>query len=301
MERKQISREFPLLHFSKKKTLLITLILLFVNLFSQKTDTSKITFDGHTIYDISNPENKKLILFLHGGVNNPYFKQSPDQISLNYLLENNTSFVSQAIENNFNLIVPISDSSFNWLDKPENAFRILEEYLKTKEYFPEEIYLMGFSDGGTGSYKIFYKHSNFFNGLFVFNGYPQHSNHYKTVDYSLITDKTIAFWGTLNDKTIPYEFLMTEYCQQKKYNPNTYLFLTEGVHGFKSYLEKDIAELFKILTKKTTNSSNEIIHGFVKNDSLQVFYPFRKKITKQYHFGQETYEENRLQLKKYRK
>lgn len=277
------------------------LLLLLTSLsFGQHVDTSKVNFNGHTIFDISNSSYQKLIIFLHGGVQNPYFEQSADKISLNYLVEGNDQFLKQAEANGFDVIAPLTNSNLDWLTKPDSAFKTLWDYIDTKAKTYQEVYITGFSDGGTGSYKIFYKYSSFFDGLVVFNGFPQHLNHNKTVDYSKVANKTIAFFGTFGDKTIAYEFLMVEYRKQKKYNANTFLYLEKGSHSFKSYNKHDLEELFAILTKRIVNTNTEIIHGFVKNDSLITLYPFRKKITKQYRFGEETYQENLLQMKNYK-
>ena len=269
--------------------------------FGQEEKEHKVTFNEHSFFEFNKPGNQKLIIFLHGGVNNPFFTESPESVSLSYLLEGNEHFIPQMDSNGFDLIAPITNPNFNWLKEPDAAFKIIWNYLDTKTKVYEEVYLIGFSDGGTGSYKIFYKYPSFFDGLIVFNGYPQHLNFYKTVNYSACTDKTIAFFGTTKDKTIAYEFLMTEYCKQKKFNSNTFLYLEGGKHSFNSYSEEAIKELFDILTGTTKNTSTEAVQGFVKNDSLITLYPFRKNITKEYNFGKETYQENVKQFQKYNK
>jgi predicted peptidase len=264
------------------------------------SDTLLDVFNNNRFYNISDSSNNKLILFLHGGLDNPYFKQSYDKISLNYLIENNNSFIKQASGNNFDLIIPITNDSLNWLKQPQESFKVLNEYIKsiTKQY--EEIYISGFSDGGTGSYKIFYNNPDYFSGLVVFNGYPQHSNFNKNVDYSSVDSQKVIFFSTLKDKNIPYEFLLTEYCSQKKENADTYFYLANGGHSFRSYGEKDLSELFLILTDKTSNDKTEPIQGYIKNDQLITIYPFRKKIVKKYNFGRDTYEENVEQQKAYK-
>ena len=241
------------------------------------------------------------MVFLHGGVSNPYFNQSPDEILLDYLLEENHSFPEQAAANNFDLLFPVTDENFNWLDQPEKSFAILKNYIDSTSEKYSEIYISGFSDGATGSFKIFYNNSGFFDGLVMFNGYPQHANFYKTVDYSTVTDKKVIFFSTLKDKVIPYEFLLTEYSKQKEENPDTYFYLTEGDHSFINYTQQDFEELFAILTNKVSNTKTEPVQGFVKDDKLVTIYPFRKKIVRKYNYGKETYETNKLQQKKYSK
>src|SRR5690606_23644255 len=100
---------------------------------------------------------------------------------------------------------------------------------------------------GTGSFKIFYNNPEYFNGLVVFNGYPQHANFYKNADYSSVNHQKVVFFGTFKDKRIPYEFMLTEYCKQKSENADTYFYLANGNHSFNSYKKQDLNELFGIL------------------------------------------------------
>ncbi len=284
----------------RKFLLLISCTISLHAIAQQHSDTLLDVYENNRFYCIADRSNDKLIVFLHGGVNNPNFKQSHDQITLNYLIEDNDSFLKQAAENNFDLILPITNDSLNWLDQPREAFHVLKDYIESipKQY--QAVYISGFSDGGTGSFKIFYKNPDYFDGLIVFNGYPQHANFYKTADYSSIKNKKVIFFSTFNDKTIPYEFLLTEYCAQKKENADTYFYLANGSHSFRSFREKDFHELFLILTDKVSKNKTEPIQGFVKNDQLIAIYPFRKKIVRKYNFGKETYEDNATQLKRYK-
>lgn len=278
-------------------TFIFSICFLSLNVFSQKIET----IEGNSFYIISEDENEKTIIFLHGGVNNPIFDQPPDKISLNYTIENNQEFLTQASINGFNVIIPIANDSLNWLENPQQTFRELKKIVAYSSIDSQEIYISGFSDGGTGSFKIFYQNPNYFEGLIVFNGYPQHKNFYKTVNYEKIENKKVLFFSTDKDKVIPYEFLLTEYCLQKKNNPNTFIYLTSGDHSFANYTKEDIKEVFDILTSKNENKETEPIQGFIKNDKLVKLYKFRKKIVKKFGFGKETYQQNGRQLKKYGK
>ena len=282
-----------------KLTTLSICCLFALNVIAQKkTEPVLKTIDGKNFYLISSSVNKKALVFLHGGIKNPYFDQAAEHITVNYLLENNQSFLSQASLNGFNVILPITNKGLNWLDDPKRAFLELKKMIELSTEKYEEIYISGFSDGGTGSFKIFYENPDYFDGLIVFNGYPQHGNFYKTVDYKAIGNKKIIFSSTDKDEVIPYEFLITEYCSQKKTNPNTFFYLSSGGHSFTNYTENDIKEVFDILIGKNINKKTEPIQGFVKNDKLVVLYPFRKKIVKKYNFGKDTYEANLVQHKK---
>lgn len=267
-----------------------------------QTDSLLKTHNGYHFFHISDTANHKAIVFLHGGVRNPIFTEQYEQITINYLLEDNTPVLDRITDNHnhFDLILPITKDSLNWLDYPDKSFLIIKAYLDSLSKTYNEIYISGFSDGGTGSYKMFYNHSSYFDGLLVFNGYPQHSNFYKTVDYSLVTDKKVIFVSTFKDKVIPYEFLMVEYCKQKMHNPNTYFMVCRGDHSFRSYLEFDFQDFLFILNDNITNSKVEPIQGYVRNDSVKWVYPFRKKILKRYSFGHDTYTANKRQLRLYK-
>ena len=278
-------------------TFLFLICFLSQNVFSQEIDT----IEGNSFYTKKEDENEKTIIFLHGGVNNPIFDQPADKISLDYIIENNQEFLTQASTNGFNVIIPITNDSLNWLENPQKTFIELKKMVAYSSVDTQEIYISGFSDGGTGSFKIFYQNPDYFEGLIVFNGYPQHKNFYKTVDYEKVEKKKVLFFSTYKDKVIPYEFLLTEYCLQKKSNPNTFFYLSSGDHSFANYTKEDIEEVFDILTSKNENKESEPIQGFIKNDKLVKLYPFRKKIARKFGFGKETYQKNRRQQKTYRK
>ena len=276
-----------------KLTFLFLIYFLSQNVFSQEIET----IEGSSVYIISEDKNEKTIIFLHGGVNNPIFEQPADNIPLDYIIENNQDFLTQASINGFNVIIPITNDSLNWLENPQETFIELKRIVAYSGIDSQEIYISGFSDGGTGSFKIFYQNPNYFEGLIVFSGYPQHKNFYKSVNYDRIENKKVLFFGTDKDKVIPYEFLLTEYCLQKQSNPNTFIYLSSGDHSFANYTKEDIKYVFDILTGKNENKETKPIQGFIENDKLVKLYPFRKKIIRNFGFGQETYQDNRRQQK----
>lgn len=281
-----------------RTTLLILTLLFFSDSFGQILSKPNLkTIGSNSYFEISNDSNSKVLVFLHGGLGNPYFQQKADSIDFEYLIEANTEFVNQAVLNGFDLIVPISKDSLNWLYNPSSSLKILIEVLNQSGKENPEIYLAGFSDGGTGSFKMFYSDPDYFAGLIVFNGYPQHKNFNKTVDYQSIENKKILFFSTYKDKVIPYEFLMDAYCAQKKTNSNTFIYLASGDHSFSSYSGDDLNEVFEILLDQNTNKEKTPIQGFIKNDTVITLYPFRKKILRKYGFGEELYEANRRQKK----
>jgi len=275
----------------------VLLLAMLIGFTSALKSQTLVSFQGSQLYLTQIDSNKKLIIFLHGGVTNPYFNQSADKITPDFLLENNRDFASLAIKNGYDVIMPITNPKINWVDYYEETYSFLTSYIKSIGKSYHEIYITGFSDGGTGSYKIFYMHPEYFTGLIVFNGYPQHANFYKRVNYNRITDKRILFFGTNDDQTIPYEFLLTEYCHQKSTNPNTFFYLAKGDHSFGSYLNSDLQLAFEILQGKNSNKDTIPLQGFIRNDQLITLYPFRKKIVRLYNFGQDIFEENKKQLK----
>lgn len=243
----------------------------------------KTVFHATQVFHFENDSNHKLLIFLHGGVNNPVFLQSAGNIEPAYLFENNNLFQSMAAQNGFDVIAPVAHDSIHWLLYPENVFNLLKDYIDSVPKLYNEIYISGFSDGGTGSYKIFYTHPDFFTGLIVFNGFPQHANFNKKVNYNMVTGKRILFLGTYQDKTIPYEFLLTEYCRQKQFNSNTWFYLARGKHSFAAYKAPDLGVVFSALSNENTCSGTIPVQAYIVNDSIVAAYRFRKKISRRYH------------------
>jgi len=278
-----------------KQILIFIIFQLSLQIGHSQVGTLKVTYRNNNYFNISDSSNKKLLIYLHGGITNPYFKKSED-ISLEYLLEGNVEFINKVTENRFDIIAPITNDSLNWLDNTEFCFKEFQNYINSLNKNYEEIWISGFSDGGTGSFKIFYNNPQYFNGLIVFNGYPYHKNFAKRVDYSEVTNKKVVFFSTKKDKQIPYEFLLAEYSKQKKFNPNTFFYLTDGEHSFNTYKAKDFELLFRILLE-VNNTETKSLHGLIISDELIEFYNFRKSIVRKYGFGKEYYIENKKQKK----
>lgn len=285
----------------KRRALLILLSLISLNAVAQYSDTLWQRFDNHNFIFVGNSSNTKLIIFLHGGVNNPVFANITEKPNLDFLLEGNVEFIKFCDSNKFNLLIPIKDDSLNWLINFNYCFEEFDKYIKNSRHQYQSMYLSGFSDGGTGSYKIFYQHPENYDGLIVFNGYPQHNNFVKKVNYNYIQNKKVIFCSTLNDEVIPYEFLLAEYCHQKTFNACTYLYIKEGKHSFSEYKHDDLRLVFDIINGKNKNMQNEPLHGFITNDTLIHFYPFRKSIVKKFNFGKEIFDINQIQKKLYQK
>jgi len=266
-----------------------------IQVFSQNIDTNIVDFDGNRFFHLSYENNSKLLVFLHGGVSNPYFNQAKENIKLRFLVENNKDFVTHALIDGYDLLVPVSNSKLNWVADPEYCFKALDKFLTQNSKKYKETVLSGFSDGGTGSFKIFYKHSDYFTGVIVFNGYPYHKNFADSLDYSTVNNKKVLFVGTKFDKTTPYEFMLTEYCKQKAFNPDTYIYVTNGEHEFHDYDGVEMKIIFSMLDTKPDNTETNAIHGYMRNDSLQQFYMFRKEIVRKYGFGEQFYELNKTQ------
>lgn len=278
------------------KTTLFFLLLFFTTLsFSQSSDTSYINFEGHQFYHIRNKTNSKVLIFLHGGVSNPKFSAAT-KVDLKFIFEDNDTYINTAQKMGFDLLIPITNDSLNWLTNHQFCFEVISRYLENSNSYNSRV-ITGFSDGGTGSFKLFYDNPKYFDGLVVFNGYPQHQNFYLTVDYEKVKDKKIIFFSTFKDKVIPYEFLMTEYYKQKSSNPNTYLYIKKGSHSFSAYTQKEIDLCFEVLNSKTTNIKTAPIHAFIKEDQVIEFYCFRKKIYSKFGYGKEDYLLNKKQRK----
>lgn len=144
-----------------KHFIFIVLLAYNFNLYSQKADTLIVNFNGNKFYQITTESNNKLLIFLHGGVNNPKFKNSSVIPDLNFILEGNSTFITNALLNGFDLLIPLTNDSLNWLTNHIYCFSQLESYLGLVKHYSKK-YISGFSDGGTGSYKIFYQNPDYF-------------------------------------------------------------------------------------------------------------------------------------------
>lgn len=276
------------------------LFLVFITLLSltklsaQSFLSPLVQFLNHSFYSISNESSNQLLIFLHGGVSNPAFVKGEPTPTTEFLLESNKHFIDSATRNGFDLLIPIKDDSLNWLSNYEYCHHIFSAYVDSVKTY-SAVYLSGFSDGGTGSYRIFYRHPAKYAGLIVFNGYPQHQNHNLNVNYAQIKNQKILFISTFNDDVIPYEFLLSEYAKQKASNPDTYIYITKGEHSFAAYDDSNFHEIFDMLNQISDNSQTEPLHGYVRQDSLIEFYPFRKKVFRKYGYGKNTMQLNNQQ------
>ena len=273
--------------------ILFLFILSFISTQGQPNN-AHIEEDGNTFYLFSEPDNEKVLIFLHGGLSNPVFSDQGSAITSDFLLEGNEYFIESFRSSGYDIIMPVSSPALNWLDDPQACFEVLRSFLSKRKTY-SSVLISGFSDGGTGSYMIFHSNSAFFDGLLVFNGYPQRKNFSRTVQRNGLQGKKILFFSSSSDKIIPYEFLMVEYCKQKAMSPNTYLKIVEGGHDFKVYQEQDFSLCLDILNHQHMNTNTTQQHGLVLNDELVEFYPFRKKILRKYAYGEAIYLENRAQ------
>ena len=69
------------------------------------------------------------------------------------------------IKSGFDIFIPIKNDSLNWIDNYEYCFEKFKLFVDSCKKVYSEIYISGFSDGGTGSYRIFYNHPDYFKGL----------------------------------------------------------------------------------------------------------------------------------------
>lgn len=268
--------------------------------FAGTTDTTIVEFNHHKYYHISSTSNKEVLVFLHGGVNNPTFLQSDSTVKLDYLLEGNSAFITACLSHGIDVILPITSDSLNWLNHPKYCHEEITRFVSSRSKKYEKRFIGGFSDGGTGSYKIFYSHPSDYAGLLVFNGYPQHKNFNKTTDYQSVSNKKVFFISTQGDNVIPYEFLLTEYLAQKKHNPNTLLYVVDGKHSFDSYTSAHVNLILDLLVRPKINTQTASLHGLVIDDVQKEFYPYRKKIFRKFRYGKQVYDENKLQQKEWK-
>ncbi|MDZ7847627.1 MAG: hypothetical protein U5L96_13150 [Owenweeksia sp.] len=236
----------------------------------------------------SKPENKQgLIIFLHGAVSQFKFPQ-PKAIPASELLEQNADFLPAFNKEGYDIILPIAYNHYNWLEPA--GWNFLAELTARYAHQYPKVFICGFSDGATGSYRYFYQHTGSFDGLILFNGYPQKQNFHQTVDYLSVRDKPVLFFATHKDKVIPYEFMLVEYRRQKMVNAQSYFTLREGTHAFAAYDSTDFGNCISYLQTKVEKrevNQDEIllyppVDGLVVEGRVLEVYPFRKKIGRQY-------------------
>ena len=280
---------------------ILSILLLVVQFSYSNNKVSLLTIEDYEYYYIKcdNQKSNKFLFHLHGGVSNPAFDCEQD-ISLSFLIENNTDFIS-SFKVDFNIILPIKKDSLNWIDNYEYVFSQLElvkSRLINDTTSKSEVYISGFSDGGTGAFKIFYDFEYFFDGLLVFNGFPQHNNFSASIDYNSVKQKTIIHVSTQMDKQIPYEFQLVEFRKQRLSNKETYIYIKQrGGHSFDDYTEFDFKRIKKFIYKKFKSEmkNKDVIYGFSEKSELMDFYLFRRKIYRKYNFGLYDMQQNRLQ------
>ncbi|MDI1232966.1 MAG: hypothetical protein PSX81_01655 [bacterium] len=259
----------------------------------------KVEINKQILYYYFSPSNiskKGLLIFLHGAVSQYKNCKENTPVNIETLLENNMDFIASFNNAGFDLILPISYNEFNWLE--DQGKQYIDTLIKINNTDQSKIFLTGFSDGGTGAYQIFYNNPQRYDGLIIFNGYPQYSNFQKTVDYQNIVEKKIIFCSQRSDKVIPYEFLLSEYRRQKMLNKETYFLLTDGHHKFNEYSKNNFKYCITLMDTiiKKSNPSVDKIWIYAPLDALQIdsniisFYPFRKSSVKKYGMNSVEYK-----------
>lgn len=276
---------------------------------AQKLDTLMLGSTQLLYYQVqqASPEKNGLIIFLHGGVSQHKELEVPVAPSLENLQEHNPYFIPVAHSRGYDLIFPIAFNEYNWLE--DGGMEFIKALVKKYAEEHSSVILSGFSDGGTGAYKIFYTKPELFDGVMIFNGFPQHKDFQKTVDYFQVTDKPVIFASTTKDKRIPYEFLLVEYRRQRMLNPNAHFSLVEGYHNFTSYSTSDFNKYLAVLFTESSLPPKEEdsllisapVDGWMEGNLLKEVYPFRKKYGRQYGMSAEDTERTDYSFKEFKK
>lgn len=282
--------------FLKNHIIFPAILFLSIQLHGQELLSVEIENVSLNYYLIKTEKNidGKLLIFLHGSVSQYQQLKTPLSPPISQLLENNDAFTEVFTNHGYDIIFPIAFNQYNWLDSSGSV--PVDEIIDQYSY--NEIVIAGFSDGGTGAYRYFYYTPEKFDGLLIFNGFPQHDNYNKKVDYNRISNKSIAYISTDKDKVIPYEFLLVEYRKQKMVNKNTFFLLRKGKHWFGEYKSADFKlciEMLGSLPETEEVQDGEMlcypsIDGLIINDELRELYPFRKKTGKSYSMNEEAYK-----------
>lgn len=267
-----------------------------VNSYAISTDTivvnnTKLLYQKVTT---DKAEKKGLIIYMHGGVSQFKDKKQLISLSCEELLEENKEFLPVLLTEGYDIVMPIAYNEFNWLEAGGELF--IDKLLEIQRTQYKHIYISGFSDGATGAYRFFYNHPEKYDGVMIFNGYPQLNNYYKKVDYFKAIGKNIIYASTTSDKIIPYEFLLIEFRRQQILNEHTYFLLRKGDHSFTAYSKADFELCVQLLQKEsTTTIPGKIllyppVDGLIIGGKLKEVYPFRKKTGKSYSMSQTEYE-----------
>lgn len=281
----------------KHLSLLIACTLVGIVAWSQTVKTSHFE-DQELPYHLVKSKAEKsrgLLIYMHGGVSQ--FKgEQPQPVEITDLLEGNNEFVPALSAAGYDLLLPIAFNQYNWLEEGGERWinHLIDEY---QSQYPR-IYISGFSDGGTGAYRIFYNNVNNLDGVLIFNGYPQLGNFHKKVDHKKVMGKKVLYCGTSGDKVIPYEFMLVEFRRQQMVNRHTYFYLKDGQHRFGDYNTSDFELMISHLNipvPETDQLDGYVtiyppVDGLIRDQRLLEVYPFRKKKGKQYLMANEESE-----------
>lgn len=277
--------------------ILFYLVLFFCSLriYAAQLDSMMIGKDKLYQHHVIRPQNKNLIIFLHGAISQYKNKKESKIIPLDTLIEANKAFISTFTDFGNNLLFPIAYNQHNWLDSTGDNYisKLIEKYAKKHE----NIYICGFSDGGTGAYRYFHKYHQKLNGFVIFNGFPQFENQHLQTNYKKITGKKIIYVSQHDDELIPVEFSLVDYRRQKIINQDTYFIVSQGAHEFGKYTEVDFFRIVDLLNKPTFASKNNQtdfwiyppIDALIINNEILEVYTFRKKLGKKFGMNKQEY------------
>lgn len=276
--------------------LIYTLSVIFPSdLFAIIPDTISIDNTKLTYYTIKNSkaDTLNLIIYMHGGVSQFKNKTSVIDISTSELVEGNKDFLNTFQEAGYDIILPIAYNEYNWLEPNGEIF--IKELISNLPNKYNKIIISGFSDGGTGAYRMFYNSPEIYDGVVIFNGYPQLKNYYKKVSH-IRSDKTIIYCSTNSDKVIPYEFLLIEYRRQKMINEHTYFTLADGGHNFQDYTKNSFNNILQLIENQNIDNKDSMliyppVDGLHINNIVENTYPFRKKIGRSYSMSSTEYDD----------
>lgn len=222
----------------------------------------------------SENERKGTVIFLHGSVKF-FITKSTDDITLNDLIESNKYILP--VLKDYDLILPVANQHFNWLNKEQSEK--INQSLRTICGSESNVCIAGFSDGGSGAFKLIHSSGNFYQKAVLFNAYPQHGWFTRNLQFN--SNTSITFVAGKQDKTVPYEFPLIEYLKLKCINPSTRFIMTDNAHSFETY---DSAFLNSVFCASTPDldQSKAPFPGLIINENLIELYPFRASVIRKY-------------------
>lgn len=247
--------------------ILLTLFTLLLTQVYSAQNSSFSEFNYSCIDQVSRPyivytpkkiapnQSLPLLIYLHGSVSSPNLKSDP----LGYMKK--SKLIELAEEGGFYLMFSYGQKGATWFNHVGTDM-ILGEVEQVKKSFnvnADKVFLIGFSDGGSGVIYQSMTHPTAFAGFIALNGslnvaqklgeapmFPENNNHLP-----------MYIVNTQNDMLYPINQIKPTIEYLEKYNPNINFVTPKGNHEM-SYLKDLTPEILKFIHSNTRRVPYEI-------------------------------------------